>query len=299
MNRWRYLPLCLLSLGLLLGCSDTDRIADPAPGVVTLSVQGLQDLGPNYAYEGWLADETGLQSVGTFTVDSGGALSASEFEVAEDDLWAADRFVVTIEPAGDQDPAPSATRYLAGDFGVAGAISGDARLSPEHPDALGDDFSGVFGSYLLETPTTADLLDDYANGIWFGIPGAPPEWGRLLSLRYLPDGWRYEGWVVAGDSAISIGRFRFVSEADSDGPGPAAGPDAVPEYPGQDFIDPPMNLDGCGVMITIEPEPDNSPEPFTMVVLADPEIEIEDYFTTFPMENRTESTFAEGIARRR
>jgi len=298
MNRWSFLFLGLLSLGLLSGCSDTDRIAGPIPGAVTLSFQGLQDLGSDYVYEGWLADETGLQSVGTFTVDSEGALSDSEFEVAEDDLWAAERFVVTIEPAGDKDPAPSATRFLAGDFSVAGAISGDARLSPEHPDALADDFSGVFGSYLLETPTTAGLLDDYASGIWFGIPGAPPEWGRLLSLRYLPDGWQYEGWVVVGDSAISIGRFRFVSESDSDGPGSAAGPDAGPDYPGQDFIDPPMDLVGCDVMITIEPEPDNGPEPFTMVLLADSNIVDEGYFYIAPLENRAASTFPAGIAQR-
>lgn len=298
MTRWSFLFLGLLSVGLLSGCSDTDRVAGPIPGAVTLSFQGLQDLGSSYVYEGWLADETGLHSVGTFAIDASGALRTSEFEVSEDDLWAAERFVVTIEPAGDQDPAPSDTRYLAGDFGVAGAISGDARLSPEHPDALGDDFGGVFGSYLLETPTTAGLIDDYANGIWFGIPGAPPHWGRLLSLRYLPDGWQYEGWVIAADSAVSIGRFRFVSEADSDGPGPAAGPDQAPDYPGQDFIDPAMDLDGCGVMITIEPEPDNGPGPFTMVVLADSEIQVEDSFTTFAMENRTGSSFPEGIARR-
>jgi len=296
MNRWFFFAMVEMVLWALSGCSNTDRIAGPAVGTIQLSFQGLEDLGPDFVYEGWLADETGLKSVGTFTVDSGGELSQSEFEVAEEDLWAADRFVVTIEPAEDDDPDPSQTRCLAGDFGVAGALSGDARLSPEHPDALGDDFSGVFGSYLLETPTTAGLLDDYQNGIWFGIPGAPPHWGRLLSLRYLPDGWQYEGWVVIGDSTISIGKFRFVSEADSDGPGPAAGPDAWPDYPGQDFIDPAVSLVGCDVMITIEPDPDNKPDPFTMVVLAASDIPNEIYFYIASMENRTKSTFPVGIA---
>ena len=298
MNRRFLLVVVMMALWTLSGCSNTDRIAGPAVGTVKLSFQGLQDLGPSSVYESWLVIETGLQSVGIFTVDAGGAMSSDEFEVSEEDLWAADRFVVTIEPAEDPDPAPSTTRYLAGDFGVAGALSGDARLSPEHPDALGDDFGGVFGSYLLETPTTAGLIDDYQNGIWFGIPGAPAHWGRLLSLRYLPEGWQYEGWVVTADSVISIGKFRFVSEADSDGPGPAAGPDAGPDYPGQDFIDPPMSLVGCDVMITFEPDPDTGPDPFTMVVLADSDIPNEDYFYIATLENRTESTFPVGIARR-
>ena len=298
MNRWILMLLVLAGLWSLPGCSSTDRIAGPAPAKVTLSTQGLEDLGAAYVYEGWLVIEDEMISVGTFTIDAEGVVDPGKFEVPEDDLWAADRFVITIEPAGDDDPAPSQTRCLAGDFGVAGAISGDARLTAEHADALGDDFSSVFGSYLLETPTTPGLLEDYANGIWFGIPGAPPHWGRLLSLRYLPDGWQYEGWVICGDSTISIGRFRFVSEADSDGPGPAAGPTVGPDYPGQDFIDPPMSLVGCDVMITIEPEPDNSPEPFVMVVLADTDIPNEDYYYIAAMENRTEDTFPLGLVRR-
>jgi hypothetical protein len=298
MSRWVLILLILVLSWSLLGCSTKDRIVGPAPGKMVLSCQGLEDLGANYVYQGWLVHGDEMLSIGTFTVDAEGALSSSEFEMPEEDLWAAEGLVITIEPADDDDPGPSRTRYLAGDFGVTGAISDDAQLSPEHPQALGDDFSKVFGSYVLETPTTVDQIDDYVNGIWFGIPGAPPHWGVLLSLRLLPEGWQYEGWVVRADSAISTGKFRFVSSADSDGAGPAAGPDAVPEYPGQDFIDPAMSLPGCDVMITIEPEPDNDPKPFTMVVLADSVIVDQGYFHIAGMENRTAETFPAGSASR-
>lgn len=290
--------LILMPLCMLVSCSTKDHIAGPAPGELALACNGLQDLGPDYVYQGWLAAGDEMISVGIFTVDAGGALSVGEFEVSEDDLWNAERFVITIEPADDENPLPSKTRYLAGDFGAAGTVGSEARLSPEHPDALGDDFSSVYGSYLLETPTTADLTDDYASGIWFGIPGAPPHWGRLLSLRSLPEGWIFEGWVMTADSVISTGRFQFVSSTDSDGAGPAAGPDPCPDYPGQDFIEPAMSLSGCGVMITIEPNPDTAPEPFTMMVLADSLIMDQGYFNIAGMENMTAGTFPAGSARR-
>jgi hypothetical protein len=126
----------------------------------------------------------------------------------------------------------------------------------------------------------------------------PPHWGTLLSLRALPDGWRYEGWVVTPDSAVSTGRFRFVSSADSDGPGPAAGPDAGPEYPGQDFIDPAMTLPGYDLLITIEPEPDNSPGPFSMRVLVDTVIVDKGAFHIEWMESRIAGSFPSGRASR-
>jgi len=296
MSRWILFFSILVATWSLSGCSTKDRIAGPAPGKVALSCSGMEDLGPDHVYQGWLANGDDLVSVGTFTVDGAGALTPDRFEVPVEDLWAADRFIITIEPADDDDPSPSSTRYMAGDFGVVGAITGDAQLTCGHPEALGDDFSKLYGNYLLETPTTAGDPDDYANGIWFGIPGAPAHWGALIHLRYLPDGWLYEGWIIADGSSISTGKFSAVSSPDSDGPGPAAGPDAGAEYPGQDFIDPPMYLPDFGVWITIEPEPDNSPEPFTMVVLGASVIDDLGPFSFQVLENMVERTFPTGVA---
>ena len=58
--------------------------------------------------------------------------------------------------------------------------------------------------------------------------------------------------------------------ADSDGGGPAAGPNPTPPFPGQDFIHPLTDLTaGYAAVISVEPSPDNSPAPFTLKPLLD------------------------------
>jgi hypothetical protein len=71
---------------------------------------------------------------------------------------------------------------------------------------------------------------------------------------------------VVNGKAVSTGRFTSTSMADSDGTGPrgTAGPLAGPAFPGQDFITPPLVLSGGKAVISIEPQPDNSPAPFTL-----------------------------------
>ena len=58
-------------------------------------------------------------------------------------------FVLTIEPAQDDDPAPSSVHVLGGNFVVDDAASAVAELTVGHPAALGDDFSTAAGSYIL------------------------------------------------------------------------------------------------------------------------------------------------------
>ena len=84
-----------------------------------------------------------------------------------------------------------------------------------------------------------------------------------------PTGWVYEGWVVGDGGPISTGRFTSASGADSDGKGPDAGPEDAPPFPGQDFVDPAMDLRGGVAVISVEPEPDNSMGPFTLKPLMD------------------------------
>jgi len=64
-----------------------------------------------------------------------------------------------------------------------------------------------------------------------------------------------------------------VSGADSDGGGPTAGPAETPPFPGQDFITPPVSLIGMAAVISVEPQPDNSPAPFGIKPLIDGDIE--------------------------
>ena len=167
----------------------------------------------------------------------------------------ATKYVLTIEPAEGDVPAPSDVHIVAGPFEDA-----TADLVVSDGSALGTDFTEAAGSFLLETPTSGDP-DDYANGIWFLDPGSG---SASLDLPELPAGWQYEGWVVGEDGPISTGRFTDARGEDSDGAGPAAGSLGAPAFPGQDFIDPAASLPGYTVVISVEPEPDNGPEPFVL-----------------------------------
>jgi len=229
---------------------------------VTLNINGLEDLGANYQYEGWLIVGGMPVTTGTFTVDANGMLSQTIFSVNSSDLIDATTFVLTIEPIPDPIPDPSSTHILAGDF-----IDFDAPLSVGHPGALGDDYSGIDGKYILATPTNGDNTDEL-SGIWFlDLSSGSPEVG--LTLPTLPDGWKYEGWAVISGIPVTTGTFTavdMVDEAD-----PYSGPDPGPPFPGEDFLvnaPPgltfPTDLSGMTGVISIEPDPDNSTAPFLL-----------------------------------
>jgi len=244
----------------------TMQIEAPETDILTLNFDGLTNLGPDYVYEGWIIVAGSPITTGTFTVDDEGNLSQNFFEIDAMDLMMATKFVLTIEPADDPDPAPAATHYLAGDFS-----SETAPLTVDDPAALGNDFMSAMGPYILNTPSTADNDDDYHAGIWWLDPMAGP--GATLVLPTLPDGWVYEGWVVGDGGPVTTGKFTEVDEADFDGAGPTSGPDGFPPFPGQDYVDPLMSLIGYTAVISIEPMPDNSPAPFALKPLVDMNIE--------------------------
>ena len=233
-----------------------------APVELTLSFTGLEDLGPNWAYEGWLIVDGAPVSTGIFAVDSSGKPSGTRFSVDVSDLSKVGTFVLTIESAPDSDPGPSAVHVLGGDF-----VNGAAKLSAGHAAALGDDFTSATGQYILAAPS-AGASGSYQSGIWWLDPAAGP--GPALHLPTLPAGWVYEGWVAGPDAPISTGRFALASGADSDSAGPTGGPDATPPFPGQDFANPVIDLtSGYAAVISIEPEPDNSTAPFAFKPLVD------------------------------
>ena len=223
---------------------------------LSLHFNGLENLGADYVYEGWVANSSGPTSTGRLTINDMGVMSQTTFEIDTDVAEAADTFILTIEPYVDPDPGPSATKVIAGDFdGVR------ASLHVEHGAALGNTFETAAGEFFLATPTSADP-DDGDYGIWFmnkdtGMPG--------LDLPTLPAGWKYEGWVVVGGKAFSTGTFTATDMPDDDEAGPYAGPGGFPNVPGQDFVDTVMlNLADSTVVISIEPDMDNSPAPFAM-----------------------------------
>ena len=111
--------------------------------------------------------------------------------------------------------------------------------------------------------------DEY--GIWFGTPGMPPT--PNFSLPTLPNGWIYEGWVVADGTPVSTGTFTSATGVERDSGNPFSGTEnnEGPPIPGEDFllnaptgVTFPLDVRGKTVVISVEPNPDNSPMPFLL-----------------------------------
>jgi len=239
-------------------CSDDD---EPTTNDLTLNISGLENLGPDYVYEGWIIVNSSPVSTGTFSVDDNGLLSQSSFILNIDDLAAATTFVLTIEPKVGDVPAPSDVHILAGDFN-----GNTGQLSIGHGAALGNDFTSASGSYILATPTDG-AMNNENSGIWFlDLSSGSPSVG--LSLPTLPAGWKYEGWAVSG-GPITSGKFTSVTGVDEfDG---FSGTMDGPPFPGEDYLENapssvvfPLDLAGGKAVISIEPDPDNSPAPFLL-----------------------------------
>ncbi len=229
-------------------------IAEPVE--ITLEFTNLENLGSNFVYEGWAISD-GPLSTGRF------AGPGDRVQVIPASVAAADPlYVLTIEPRRGDDPTPAATHVLAGGL----ALGTDASLDTAHPAALGTDFGAASGGFILATPTSP-ATDDETQGIWFVDPaaGAPS-----LDLPELPAGWAYEGWVVTANGPVSTGRFTSTTGPDADGAGAAAGPNDAPPFPGQDFVDPALDLVGATIVVSVEPEPDDSPAPFAIKPLVTP-----------------------------
>ncbi len=259
-HRTHRTALVLALITLLVAAVPILAAADTA--YLEFSSDGLEPLGPGFVYEGWLIVDGAPVSAGRFSVTADSSLSRSAFAVDVDDIAAVSSYVLTIEPMVDADPGPSHTHVLAGDFS-----GGTAMLSAGHGAALGDDFSSATGPYILNAPSGGGAAD-YFNGIWWLDPSTGP--GPTLELPTLPAGWAYEGWVASAGGPVSTGRFLTASGDDSDVGGISAGPHATPPFPGQDFINPTFDLlDGFAAVISIEPDPDDSPGPFAFKPLVD------------------------------
>lgn len=252
----------LLAVGILASsCSNDDDNEGPSFSNLTLNLSGLENLGSDYVYEGWLIVNGSPVSTGVFTVNDSGVLSQSSFPVLQEVADAATTFVLSIEPFNDPNPAPADTKLLAGDFsGNSAAVS----------TGIVGDFSSAAGAFFLRTPTdetgTNNGNDQY--GVWFGTPGMPPT--PNFTLPTLPAGWAYEGWVVGENGPITTGTFSAFdtvddfddfSETMQSGP-PVPGEDFFLNAPaGETF---PLDVRGRTVVISVEPVPDNSPAPFVM-----------------------------------
>lgn len=252
---------CLAAVGALAGLASACDSGGDAPSTRTLALSftGLEPLGGGYVYESWLMVDGAPVSAGRFAIDASGEAVPATASFDGDKADRATAYILTIEPGVGDDPAPSSVHVLAGDL-----AGGTASLTTKHAAALGTDFAAAAGQYILATPSTTSEADD-KDGIWWLVPGAAGMTPGLV-LPTLPAGWAYEGWVAGAAGPISTGRFTDPAMSDSDAAGPTAGPDgAGPPFPGQDFIAPALDLTaGYAAVISVEPNPDDSPAPFAL-----------------------------------
>jgi hypothetical protein len=265
----RLLALALVAGAFTAAGCDGDNGTSPSAGpVLGLSFSGLTPLAGGYHYEGWAIIGGQPFSTGKFNVGPDGALRtvggqpiSGDGLTTNVDLNIASAIVITIEPAGDTDAIPATTKVLAG------SVSGrSASLTATAPQALGNDFSGASGVFLLATPTDGPGTNE-TSGIWFIDPSSgTPSAG--LSLPVLPAGWEYEGWAVTAGVPLTTGKFLRPSGADF--AAPFSGPLPGPPFPGEDYLTNapagltfPRDLGGSTAVITIEPSPDDSPAPFS------------------------------------
>jgi hypothetical protein len=269
--RWKgMLSLTFIAL-VAVGCDDDP--ASPDRSTLALELSGFEPLRNGFHYEGWAIIGGTPMSTGRFNVGTGGQLvTVAGAPVAGEafqtglDLDAATAIVITVEPNNDSDPAPAATKIAAGDVN-----DNEATLTVAHSAALGNTFTSATGTYILATPTDGPNSNE-RSGVWFlnASSGSP---AASLSLPALPTGWRYEGWAVINGTPVTTGTFRTVTGADM--AAPFSGSQSGPPFPGEDFLRNapaglsfPVDLRNQMVVVTIEPDPDDSPMPFALKPLS-------------------------------
>lgn len=290
---FKNLLLVALLATLFTACKDDEETPTPTTEDLQLNFTGLEDLGSDYAYEGWIMVDGSPVSTGVFNVDANGTLSKTSFTLDATQLEKATAFILTIEPSPDNDPAPSDVHILAGDFSGT-----SADLTVDHGAALGNDFTSSTGTYILATPTDG-MNNNEKSGVWWLDPATGP--GAGLDLPTLPAGWKYEGWAVIGGTPVSTGTFTDAGVADE--AAPYSGTMGGPSYPGEDFVTNapsgltfPTDLAGATVVISVEPYPDNSPNPFLLKPLVGPVDANATDHTPYTMNNNAEATNPTGTA---
>ena len=289
--------LALMALVFITSCKKDEETPVSTTGNLNMEITGLEDLGSDFAYEGWIIVNGQAVSSGVFEVDASGNMSKTSFEVSLSDLNAASTYVLTIEPSPDSDPDPSSVHILAGDFDGA-----SASLSVAHSAALGNDFMASIGGYILATPTDGGSDTNENSGVWWLDPTAGP--GAGLDLPVLPAGWSYEGWAVVDGTPISTGRFISVTGADDSNIYSSTSA-AGPPFPGEDLLMNapgglafPTDLTGKTVVISVEPQPDNSTAPFLLKPLVGVvPVDAIDH-TPYQMTNNASNTNPIGMAKK-
>ncbi|MFK7824814.1 MAG: hypothetical protein AB8G05_11690 [Oligoflexales bacterium] len=277
------LKIAILSTVLTLISCSSDNSEDngtPRSGKLKLNFSNLPPLKNGYLYEGWAIFQGILltggkfsepKSTGKFNVDSDGNIIDSDGNIIIDgefitseDYSESDFFVLSIEPSPDPDEGPAPTHILSGKVN-----NGMANLLVDHSSAFDNNFSSSSGTYIFQTPTDGEGEEiNERSGVWF-VNAVPPTVSGL-DLPTLPAGWKYEAWLVVDDTPFTTGKFTETSTADESAPF-SGSLNSGPSYPGEDFINNapdgvsfPLNPQGGKLVISLEPDPDDSQEPFQL-----------------------------------
>lgn len=279
---------------LLVGCGTGPK------EILVLDLIGAEPLANDFHYEGWAIIDGEAKSTGKFNVDTlgnlidteGAVIANGEFDVGFD-LKKAYTINITIEPAGDTNQSPSRVRFMGGHVS-----NYNANLIVYIMQVLYSDILYSWGNYILATPTNGDTTNEL-SGVWFiNMRGDPPFDG--LALPTIGPGWKYEGWVIINGQPVTSGKFTHTDMSDESAP--YSGPQSGPPFPGEDYLENapagltfPTDLSGCTVVISVEPDPDDGPGPFSIKPLIhqipDPAIDHQ----TYDMINQV-ATFPTGYA---
>lgn len=255
--------LAVLALGIFATSCSLDDDNTPQTAALTINLDGLEVLGDDYVYEGWIIVNGSPVSTGRFT----SVTFPQSFIVDATNLANATKFVLSIEPTIDPDLGPADTKILAGDF--------SGNVANVNSSAIVADFSSAWGKYILATPTDDDDTNE-ASGVWF-LDNSSGSAVAGLSLPELSAGWKYEGWAVIDGTPVSTGTFTNTDMADDNAATSTFKGDIGngPGYPGEDYLQNapsgltfPTDLKGNTIVVSVEPSPDNSSGPFTLKPLA-------------------------------
>lgn len=242
---------CGLFVAALTGCTDPVELSQGDRLELSLSGVRAMDAATEGVLHLWVVPAAGEPvSIGPLTdlpaTTDGTAKAVFDLPVSD-----ARRFLVTVEPPGDDDDVPSRYHLVGGD--VAGnrtilTIEGVLTNGPP-----------------LETDPGSHSLFTTSNNIEFGYPSAEDAGLWLFTLRPifnvhetrevrvtpLRPAWLYGGWIVRGRGTddelwIPYGKFRpdeggLLSSRDDTGSGPFSGDEdylnaGVEDVPGEEWV---------------------------------------------------------------
>lgn len=275
--------LCISVLFFLSGCSQSST-SDDKPSYdfnaeIILSLNNLPPLTDAH-YEGWVFADGKAHSIGKFLVTedgsftdlSGTPIPENIFEVSYAASKRADRFMVTLEPNGDDNPERSFVSVVEGNFEPV-------AQSPLY--FSGYDTESMTGTYQLRTFSDQGVTASETSGLWF-VTFDGTKRSSSLDLPSVRPGWIYEAWIKKGDAIVSLGKFESVKSADLSSRFNRQ-VEELPKYPGEDFLQDPEGISGIKmptnladgsteVFITFEPYisgntdlSGDSPFPFTLL----------------------------------